>query len=75
VDLYSSVTTIPYEITGFRDAAVVFSMTGTVPNTYGNFRTVLRSAGREMIDALIITLTNPTSIGNPMGLDNIILRR
>ena len=76
VDLYSSITPIPYEITGLRGSAVVFSMTGTVPYTFGTFKPVLRSAGRETIDTLIITLTNQPSVGpNPMGLDNIILRK
>lgn len=75
VDLYSSMTPIPYEIVGLRDSVVVFSMTGTLPNTFGNFRTVEHPNGRDTVDTLVIRLSNPTPAGgsNPMGLDNIIL--
>src|SRR5438128_2915466 len=41
IDLYSSITTIPYVFTGLRSSNVVFTETGTVPNTFGNFATVL----------------------------------
>jgi len=76
VDLYSSITPIPYEITGLRDSIEVFWMTGTVPNTFGSFRAVVLQTGRRMIDALVIKLTNGTPCcPNPMGLDNIVLRR
>jgi len=75
VDLYSSMTPIPYRITGLRDSVVVFSMTGTLPNTFGNFRTVEHPNGRDTIDTLVIRLSNPAPAGgsNPMGLDNIVL--
>jgi hypothetical protein len=73
VDLYSSITTIPYEIIGLRNSVAVFSMNGTVPNTYGHFRTVAHPTGLDTIDTLVVRLSNPTY--NPMGLDNIVLRR
>jgi len=73
VDLYSSITQIPYEIIGLRNSVAVFSMTGTVPNTYGNFRTVAHPTGLDTIDTLVVRLSNPAY--NPMGLDNIVLRR
>ena len=75
VDLYSSMTPIPYAITGLRGSAVVFSMTGTLPNTFGNFRTLEHPNGRDTIDTLVISLSNPAPAGgsNPMGLDNIVV--
>jgi hypothetical protein len=74
VDLYSSTTPIPYTITGFRNDTAVFTMTGTVPNTFGAFKTVVNPYGATIVDAVIIGLTNPgTCCGNPMGLDNVSL--
>jgi hypothetical protein len=77
VDLYSSMTPIPYEIVGLRYSVVVFSMTGTLPNTFGNFKTVEHSSGRDAVDTLVIRLANPAPPfgSNPMGLDNIVLLR
>jgi hypothetical protein len=76
VDLYSSITTIPFIFTGLRNSITVFSVGGTQPNTLGNFANVANSHGSDIIDTLLITLsnTNPSSAGsNPMGLDNIAL--
>jgi hypothetical protein len=61
VDLYSSTTTIPYQITGLRNAATVFAVSGTVPNTFGNFATVPNPNVTAVIDALSIVLTNPAA--------------
>ena len=74
-DLYSSVTPIPYTFTGLRGSTVVFTEAGTVPNTFGNFRTVSNAHSQDLIDTLSIALTNPAPLrgGNPMGLDNIVL--
>ena len=72
VDLYSSVTPIPYTITGRRGVAVVFTLADTLPNTFGNFRTVVNPHGTDVIDTLTISLSNSGS--NPMGLDNIVLQ-
>jgi len=49
VDLYSSVTPIPYTITGFMHSKPVFAVSGTVPNTYGNFATVLNPNATYLI--------------------------
>jgi hypothetical protein len=73
VDLYSSVTPIPYVITGLLNSTAVFSFEGKVPNTYGDFQTVVNPNSNYLIDSLRISLTNPaaTCCSNPMGLDNI----
>ncbi|HJZ74238.1 MAG TPA: hypothetical protein VKE51_21015 [Vicinamibacterales bacterium] len=75
VDLYSSVTRIPYDITGVRSDAPVFTVSDTLPNTFGNFRTVVNPDSADLIDTLIIRLTNSSPGRNPMGLDNIVLTR
>lgn len=75
VDLYSSTTPIPYTITGLKGSIVVFTDAGTVPNTFGNFRTVNSSDSADAIDTLRIRLSNTAApcCRNPMGLDNIVL--
>jgi len=76
VDLYSSTTTIPYTITGLRNSSAVFSLAGTLPNTFGNFRTVANPDSAAAIDTLSIVLTNTSAAPrNPMGLDTIVLTR
>src|SRR4029450_694070 len=40
VDLYSSVTTIPYLVTGLRNSTPMFTLAGTVPNAFGGFTTL-----------------------------------
>jgi hypothetical protein len=72
VDLYSSLTTIPYAITGYLDTAQMYSLQGTLPNTFGNFATLANPQANVLIDRLTITLTNPVGT-NPMGLDNIVV--
>jgi hypothetical protein len=78
LDLYSSVTPIPYTITGFRNDVPVFTITGTVPRTHGNFRTVVNPNDSTVVDAVTIGLTNRHPVccpGNPMGIDNISVSR
>jgi hypothetical protein len=77
VDVYSSVTAIPHEIIGLRNGAPVFSVTGTVPNTFGNFATITNPNLTAVIDTLLIRLSNPATpcCSNPVGLDNIVLVR
>lgn len=77
VDLYSSTTPIPYTIKGSRNSSPVFTVTGTVPNTFGDFRTVANSNATSPIDALSIVLTNAAAscCRNPLGLDTIVLTR
>jgi hypothetical protein len=73
VDLYSSTTTIPYVIKGLRNSAEVFTVNGTVPNTFGQFRTVT-NLNAVTVDTVTIALTNTAAscCRNPMGLDNIV---
>jgi hypothetical protein len=75
VDLYSSITTIPYVFTGLRGSTTVFTVTGTVPNTFGGFVTVTNPDRAARIDTLLIKLLNPATpcCSNPVGLDNIVL--
>jgi len=78
VDLYSSTTPIPYTITGFRNSSTVFTLAGTLPNTFGTFKTVVNPNAAAVIDTLSIVLTNTSGCcgnGNPMGLDTIVLTR
>ena len=74
IDLYASIIPIPYTITGLRGSTVVFTVSGTVPNTFGKFQTVQSPSTTAVIDKLQIKLTNagPACCGNPMGVDNII---
>jgi hypothetical protein len=80
VDLYSSVTRIPWEFTGFRNSVPVFTATGQQGNTFGNFVTTTNPRASDNIDRLVIKLTQPenttcqTCARNPMGLDNIVIR-
>ena len=55
----------------------VFSTSGTVPNTFGNFVTVSSPYSSATIDLLSITLTNSATpcCSNAVGLDNIVLVR
>jgi|SRR5581483_2241395 len=76
VDLYSSITPIPYTITGARGSTVVFVMADTIPNTFGTFRTVSSTHANDAIDTLTIDLRNPmTCCPNPIGVDTIVLAR
>jgi hypothetical protein len=73
VDLYASVIPIPYTITGLRNSAATFTVANTVPNPFGAFTTVVNPQAAEMIDTLVISLSNPSAVETPMGLDNIVL--
>jgi hypothetical protein len=75
VDLYSSVTPIPYVFTGMMGSTTAFTVTGTVPNTFGNFVTVANPNSTALIDALLIRLSNPATpcCSNPVGFDNVVL--
>jgi PEP-CTERM motif len=75
LDVYSSLTTIPYVITGFLGSSAVFTLSGTVPNTFGGFATI-NSTSTQVVDTLRIALSNPATpcCGNPVGLDNIVVR-
>lgn len=75
VDLYSSITPIPYTIKGFRDSELVFTLSDTVPNTFGKFAKVTNPDATAAIDTLTIRLSNPATpcCSNPVGLDNIVV--
>jgi hypothetical protein len=74
IDLYSSITPIPYTFTGLLNGNTVFTTSGTVPNTFGNFANVPNPHGTDVIDTLQVTLSNPlTCCSNPVGLDNIVV--
>jgi hypothetical protein len=77
VDVYSSVTPIPHEIVGVRAGTAVFSLSGTVPNTFGTFATISNPQSADLVDTLILRLTNPATpcCSNPVGFDNVVLRR
>ncbi|MFN7977240.1 MAG: fibronectin type III domain-containing protein [Vicinamibacterales bacterium] len=77
--LYSSVTTIPYVFRGVRNGVTVYTATGTVPNTFGNYATVPNPYADVAVDAVFLTVTNPASPQcpscgtNPVGVDDIVL--
>lgn len=77
VDLYASVIPIPYELVGLRGGQPVFTLKGTVPNTYGAFKTVTNPDPQARIDTLVVRLTNapPPCCSNPMGVDTLALER
>jgi len=77
VDIYSSTTKIPYDITGLAGGATVFQIQDVQGNTFGNFATILNLQAAKTIDTLRIRLTNPAApcCANPVGLDNIRLAR
>jgi hypothetical protein len=77
VDLYSSTATIPYQLTGLRNGTSVFAVSATMPNTFGDFRTVTNPTPAAVIDTLSVVLTNAAAqcCRNPTGLDNIVLSR
>lgn len=70
VDLYASIIPIPYQFTGLRNSTTVFTIANTLPNTWGNFATVVNPQAAAVIDTLVISLTDAVSA---MGLDNIVL--
>ena len=73
IDLYSSVTPIPYTLVGTLGGQTVFSTSGTVPNTFGNFATVSSIDPGAVIDRLEVALTTVAFPYNPYGVDNIVV--
>jgi hypothetical protein len=75
VDVYSSITPIPWVFTGLLNSNVVFTAAGQQPNTFGNFATVPNPRSMDMIDTLLIRLSNPATLccPNPVGFDNVVL--
>jgi len=76
IDVYSSTTPIPFELVGLSAGATVFTLSGTVPNTFGRFATIETTQPGTRIDTLLIRLSNPSAaVTNPVGFDNLVLRR
>ncbi len=77
VDIYSSTTKIPYEMTGSAHGAVAFTLAAVQGNTFGNFATIVNPHAAIAIDTLRVSLTNPAApcCTNPVGLDNIRIVR
>jgi hypothetical protein len=79
VDVYSSVTRIPYVIEGLLSGEPMFTQLDVLGNTFGNFARVANSRPELPVDRLNIRLSNPRPPGfsgnNPMGVDNIVLNR
>jgi hypothetical protein len=73
LDIYSSTTKIPYEITGTANGAVLFTIAKVQGNTYGDFATVVNPQPSVLVDTLRIRLTNAAApcCANPMGLDEL----
>lgn len=73
VDIYSSTTKIPYDISGLVNGVVAFTIADVQGNTFGNFATISNPRAGVAINALRIRLTNPAApcCANPVGLDNI----
>lgn len=70
IDLYSSTTKIPYTFAGLLNGSTVFTVTGVVPNTFGNFALVTNPDATLDINELEVTLEDPCC-SNPVGLDNL----
>jgi hypothetical protein len=75
IDIYSSVTPVPYIFVGSLSGTTVFTTAGTVPLPFGNFITVSNPNGADLIDALEVTLSTFTQfpVGNRVGVDNIVV--
>jgi hypothetical protein len=81
IDVYSSLTPVPYIFTGFDGPTKAFEVRRTLANTYGAFDTVENPRSDAAIDRLEVTLSTtvtsltstPGSVVNPVGIDNIIL--
>ena len=77
LDIYSSTTKIPYEITGSANRVALFTIAKVQGNTYGDFATIVNPQPATAIDTLTIRLTNAAApcCSNPMGLDEIRVTR
>ena len=63
-------------ITGTLLGQTVFSTSGTLGNTFGNFVRVDNPHMNALVDTVTIQLSNgPSCCPDPIGIDNIALRR
>lgn len=78
--LYSSVTPIPYVYRGVRGGTTLYTFSATVPNTFGNYATVPNPFADVVVDEVYLTVINPaiptcpSCTGNPVGLDDVVVR-
>jgi len=75
IDLYSSITRIPFRFIGYREGTLVLDVSGELPNTFGQFATVFNDAYSIALDLLYVELVNPyvACCGNPVGFDNVVV--
>src|ERR1700731_3913664 len=75
VDIYSSVTPVPYILTGLLHGNTVFTVNDTVPNTFGNFATIVNPDALDAVDSLQLTLSTFTEfpVSNAVGIDNLVV--
>ena len=73
--IYSSITTIPYTLTGLLGGETVFQVSDTVPLSYGTFITVLNPDAADLIDTLQVSLSTYVSFAgqNPVAIDDIVV--
>ena len=73
VDVYSSITAIPYTFTGFLNGNQVYTVSGVTQLAMGNFLTVMNPDSSIAVNTLDISVTNDpgSCCSNPMALDNI----
>jgi hypothetical protein len=73
VDLYSSLTPVPYVLTGLKNGVIVFTVADVLPNPMGAFVTVPNPHASDVIDMLLISVTTqtPPCCSNAIGIDNI----
>jgi hypothetical protein len=77
IDLYSSVTPIPYRFLGYFDGILMFDISGTMGNSFGQFATLTNPLAETWLHVLYVELVNPYVAfgGNPVGFDNLVLNR
>jgi hypothetical protein len=73
-EVYSSVSQIPYVITGYKEKRTVFKTADVVGNTFGNFARVDNGDNKtKSIDRVVIEIEGEI-VTNPVGIDNIVIR-
>jgi hypothetical protein len=77
IDFYSSTTKIPYVIEGFLNSEQVFAVVDVIGNTFGAFARRSNPKSDMPVQEIRLRLSNPSAAccSNPMGIDNIVVRR
>jgi hypothetical protein len=62
---------------GFLNGGPVFTVVDVIGNTFGSFARRINPNADVPIQELRIRLSNPSAVccANPMGIDNIVIRR